>query len=69
MPKDATFFYKLRNLTRFYRQASKQKTMLNRKLELDILAKLEIASANLHKDINNFEKQGEVSRLNEIMRA
>ena len=43
--------------------------MLNRKLELDILAKLEIASANLHEDINNFEKQGEVSRLEEIMKG
>ena len=36
-------------------------------MELDILAKLEIATASLHEDINNFEKQGEVNRLREVM--
>ena len=67
MPEDATFFYKIRNIGRFYRLVSKQKTMVNRKMELDTLAKLEVATANLHKDINNFEKQGEVNRLREVM--
>ena len=67
IPKDATFFFKLRNVARFCRQACKKKTMESKKLELDILVKLEIATANLHDDINNFEKQGEVSRLKKII--
>lgn len=30
-------------------------------MEFDTLAKLEFATANIHKDFNNFEKQGEVN--------
>lgn len=30
--------------------------MINRKIELDTLAKLEAATVNLHGNINNFEK-------------
>lgn len=67
MPVDAIFFYKLRNMARFYRQASKQETMVNRIMELDTLAKLEIATANIYEDINNFQKQGDVNRLKEVM--
>lgn len=67
MPKDSIFFYKLRNTGRFYMQANKQKTMVNRKMKLDTLAKLKVATANLHGDINNFEKQGRVNRLREVM--
>ena len=69
MPEDAIFFYKIRNIRRFYRLASKQKAMVNRRMKLDTLAKLEIATANLHEDINNFEKQGEVNKLREVMRS
>ena len=65
MPEDTIFFHKLRNIGRFYKQA---KIMVNRKIELDTLAKLEVATANLHGYINNFEKQGEVNRLREVMR-
>jgi hypothetical protein len=32
MPEDATFFYKFRIIGRFYRQASKQKTRVNKKI-------------------------------------
>jgi hypothetical protein len=67
MPEEATFFYKLRNIGRFYRQASKQKKMVNRKIQVDILAKLKIAMAKLHENINNFEKQGKLNKLNEII--
>ena len=59
-----SFFHKLRNIDRFYRQASKKKTMVNKKMKLDTL---EVATANLHGDINNSEKQGEVNRLREVM--
>jgi hypothetical protein len=67
MSEDSTFFHKLRNVGRFYRQANKKKTMVNTKLELDTLAKLEVATVQLHGDINNFEKQGEVNRLREVI--
>lgn len=36
-------------------------------MKLYILAKLEIDTASVHEDINNFEKQGEVNRLREVM--
>ena len=63
LPEDANFFYKLRNISRFYRQVCKQKAKENRRIELDTKAKLEVAMANLHEDVNSFEKQGEVNRL------
>jgi hypothetical protein len=37
------------------------------KMKLDTLAKLELATAKLDEDINNFEKQGEVNRLKEAI--
>jgi hypothetical protein len=67
MSEDSTFFHKLRNVGKFYRQTSKEKAMVNKKLELDTLAKLEVATAHLHGDINNFEKQGEVNRLRDVL--
>ena len=57
------FFYKLRNISRFYRQACKQKAKDNRRIELDTKAKLEVAMAKLYEDVNSFEKQCEVNRL------
>ena len=45
----------------------KQKIKANRKLELDTMARLKITTATLHKDIDNFEKQGEVSKLRYMM--
>jgi hypothetical protein len=67
LPEDISFFYKLRMISRFYMQASKQKARVNKKMKLDTLAKLEVATANLHEDINNFQKQEEVSRLKEVI--
>ena len=67
LPKDASFFYKLRNISRFYRQISKLKARENRKVELDTKAKLEVATTALHDDIHNFDKQIEVERLRHII--
>lgn len=63
-PREATFFHKLRLISRFYRQYSKQKAKEYKKEELNARAKLELATANLHEDIYNEEKHGEVSQLN-----
>lgn len=41
--------------------------MVNKKMKLDILAKLKVVITNLHGDINNFDKQGEVNRLREVL--
>ena len=54
-------------LVGFIGKQVRKKTMVSRKLELDTLAKLEVATAHLHGDINNFEKQGEVNRLRELI--
>ena len=67
LPEESPFFQKLRNVTRLYRHLSKLKAKEFRKEELDARAKLEIAIASLHEDIYNMEKQGEVSRLNNIL--
>ena len=45
----------------------KQKAKSNRRLELDTMARLENVIAIMHEDIDNFEKQGEVSKLRHIM--
>ena len=62
-----SFFQKLRNVTRFFRQLSIVKAKEFRKTELDARANLQIAIATLHDDIYNIDKQGEVSRLNNIL--
>jgi hypothetical protein len=67
MLKKANFFYKLKNIGRFYRQVNKQKSRINQKTELYILAKLEISTTNFHEDINNFEKQEKIIRLRKII--
>ena len=67
LPKEASYFFKLRNITRYYRQYSKLKAQEFRKIELDARAKLEVATANLHNDIYNVELQGEVSRYKNIL--
>jgi hypothetical protein len=43
--------------------------MVNNKMKLNTLAKLEITTANLHENINNFEKQREFYRLRDVMRT
>ena len=45
LPRDAQFFYKMRIISRHYRQMCKQKSKADRKLELDTLVRLEIAIA------------------------
>ena len=63
LPTQASFFSKLRIISRIYRQVSKRKAREMRKLELDTKVKLEIATAKLHEDAYNIVKQGEVSQL------
>ena len=67
MPADATFFAKLRHVTRFYRQFSKQKASENKREELYARANLETTTARLHEDIHNEDKQGEVNRYKGII--
>lgn len=62
-PNDASFFYKLRHITRLYRQISKQKARDFKKKKLDTGADLEKATAEMHEDVYNEAQQGEVSRL------
>ena len=67
LPRDVFFFHKIRIVSRCYRQMYKEKIKVTRKLELDTIARLEIATAILHEDIDNFEKQGEVNKLRHMM--
>ena len=67
MPRDATFFAKLRHVTRFYRQFSKQKAKEHRREELNARANLETAIARLHDDIYDEGKQGEVNKYKGII--
>ena len=64
---EATFFSKLRHVTRFYRQFSKLKVKEHRREELNTRANLETATAQLHEDIHNTEKQGEVNKYKSII--
>jgi hypothetical protein len=43
--------------------------MVNNKMKSNTLAKLEITTANLHENINNFEKQEGFYRLREVMKS
>lgn len=67
LPKDASFFYKLRHISRYNRQYSKQKAKEQRWEELSIRAKLEIAMASLDNDIYNIENNGEVNQHKYIL--
>lgn len=67
LPDDASFFFKLKDITRFFRQQSKRHTRENKKEELDIKAKLEIASTKLHEGMYNITLQGEVSKLSKAI--
>ena len=60
------FFYKLRYIQKFYKYYSKTNDKEYRKLELDTKANLELATATLHEDFYNVDKQEEV---NQLMRA
>ena len=52
-----------------HKKICKQKAKAKKKLDLDIMARFEIATVILHEDIDNFEKQGEVSKLRHIMKG
>ena len=60
LPEDTSFFQKLRNIKRFHRHYSKNKARELRKTELDTKANLELATATLHEDFYNMDKQVEV---------
>lgn len=67
LPKEASFLFEFRNITRYYTQYSKLKVQENRKIKFDVKAKLEVATANLHNDIYNVDLQGEISRYKSIL--
>lgn len=48
-------------------QLSKQQTREYRRVELDIRAKLEVVTAQLHEDFYNTHMQGEVSELRKAL--
>ena len=63
LPTDATFFQKLRHITRLYRQFSKWKAKEHKREELNARANLEVATGQLHDDIYNVELQGKVNQI------
>lgn len=67
LSRDATFFSKLRHVTRYYIQFSKQKAKEHKREELYARANLESATARLHEDIYNEDKQGEVNKYKNII--
>lgn len=54
----AHFFFKLRNVPRFYKQLNKQRAKAHIREELDIGAMLEVATTKLHEDDYNVDKHG-----------
>ena len=46
LPLDASFLFKFRNITRYYRKYCKLKVLEYRRIELDAKAKLEVATTN-----------------------
>lgn len=67
LPGDATFFPKLRHITIYYRQLSKQMAKEHKREELYARANLETAMARLHENIYNINKQGEVNKYKSII--
>ena len=63
LPENTSFFHKLRDIKKFYMQHSKTKAREFRKVELDTKPNLELATATLHEDMYDVDKQGEVNRL------
>lgn len=51
LPTNATFFFKLRHISRLYRQFSKNKAKEHKREELNARANLEVATAKLHDNI------------------
>ena len=67
LPENTSFFHKLRDIKRFYRHHSKTNAKEFRKVELDTKANLELATAILHEDIYDVDKQGEINRFKKYM--
>ena len=67
MPEDASFFSKIRYISRIYRQVSKKIARENKNEELDTRANLEIVVANLHEDIYNTYKQKKINDLRQTL--
>lgn len=65
LPDDASFFFKLRNVSR---QLNKQRAMIFMEEELDIQTRFEVAIAFLHEDAYNVAKQGKVSELKKTLK-
>lgn len=65
LPKEASFFYKLRHVSRVYRKLNKYRATEYRKEELDL--RVELAIATLHDNVYNTSKQGEVMELKKVL--
>ena len=63
LPTKATFFQKLRHITRLYRQFSKWKAKEHKREELNARVNLEVVTVQLHDDIYNEEIQGKVNQF------
>lgn len=59
----ASFFYKLRHITRLYRVVNKQCAKEFKRAKLDTRDNLEMTTTVLHNDIYNVEKPVEVNQL------
>ena len=67
LPKNTSFFYKLRDIKRFYRHYSKRNAKEFRKVELDTKVNLKLATVTLHENVYDVDKQGEVNKLKKNM--
>ena len=67
LPANATFFFKLRHISRLYRQYSKNKAREHKKEELNARANLEVATIKLYEDIYNEELQGVTNMYRRIL--
>lgn len=63
IPKEAFFFISSCSHSCFSLRFSKQKAKKYKRMELNTRAKLEIAITNLHEDIYNKQKKGNVNQL------
>lgn len=67
LPRDVSFFFKLRNIIRLYRQHCLQKTKDYKWEELNIKANLEVVTTKLHNDIYNTDLQGKMSKYKNFL--
>ena len=67
LPRDASFFFNIRNITRFYRQHCLQKAKKYKWEELNIKANLEVATTELQNEIYNINLQGKISKQKNLL--